>query len=269
MTLGAEDQAAVKKAQQAQQAPNAILGGAIVGAQAGAAQPIPSAPASAPVASHAAPRSSSSVPSSSMPAAAPPSDGVDWAALAALTGAGLSSSDIASLAAGPQSASAQQAPLLDDGFQSPPPGIAASAPTDPGLSYSINTDPALMALLASIDNQTSNTESGYRRNQDELRRQLSDTLAQLPAQFDLNRERVKNSYEARGLLKSGGAEQAVGRTYADQGNEQSRLESSTADQVANLEQLIAQARVAAANQKAQAMLQGASSQGSQAVQDVG
>jgi hypothetical protein len=121
-------------------------------------------------------------------------------------------------------------------------------------------DPALLAQLALYDQQLNDQISGYRRQQDDAQTSLADAIPELGRQFDINREGVKDSFEGRGLLKSGETEQAVGRTYEDQGRRESQLQKQTADSIANLEQQIAQARIANAIARNSAQNAGAGQQ---------
>ena len=200
------------------------------------------------------------------PAAAAPSDGIDWGALAAMSSAGLSPQDILALGSGGgQTAAPQQQQTggvgMDNTLSFAP--VQASAPASGQEALPIDTDPALLALYAQYDQDLANTESGYRRQQDELRRNLADGMPDVARQFDLGRIGIKNAYEGRGLLKSGAAETAVGNSYEDQGRQTANMERQATDQIANLEQEIAQARVnnAIARSNAARSAAGSASQG--------
>lgn len=115
-------------------------------------------------------------------------------------------------------------------------------------------DPALLALLAGYDSQLANTEADYRRQQADADRSYADALPGFNRNWDQNRVGIRNQFEARGLLKSGGTEDAVGRTYTQQGDDLSRMQTSLADRKANLEQALAQARLQIGQQRNNAIL---------------
>lgn len=195
-------------------------------------------------------------------AAAPASsDGVDWATLAALSNAGLSSSDILALGSGGGGAApAQTSASLDSGFNgSSDPSLNLSVPTlpeAPGMTTpSYLSDPNYLAAIAAIDLGLGNTESGFRRQESDLQRDYDQGMPMFNNTWDDNRTRLRNAYEARGLLKSGETEDAVGKTYTQQGDALSRMQNALTSNIGNIEQQIAQARAAAAQQRTGAALQ--------------
>jgi len=178
---------------------------------------------------------------------------------------GMTANDWAALLAA-QSAPAPQQQAAPNYDMNPEGGIAGGTlvpqlgEMPPGEGSSIYSDPGFLAFVAGLDSELANSESGYRREQDETRRRFTDALPQFERTWDQNRDRIRNSFEARGLLKSGGTDDAVSRSFQSQGDERSRMESNTADAVANLEQQIAMARSRNAQQRGQAALQYAGQQ---------
>jgi hypothetical protein len=130
----------------------------------------------------------------------------------------------------------------------------------PGEGSSIYSDPGFLSLIAGMESELAGSESGMRRQQDETRRRFTENLPMFERNWDQNRGRIRNQYEGRGLLKSGGTEDALSRSYQSQGDERARMEAGVADAVANLEQQIAQARAGFNTNKAQMALQYAGQQ---------
>lgn len=201
----------------------------------------------------------------------------DYSALAALSAAGLTSADIVALAnrgsapapaAAPAASSSLPAYPVDTGFNGTPAYDTNFAAAPAVGDQFPSTDPQTLAILAAYDQQLNDQISGFRGQQDQASRNLADALPELARSFDLNRESVKDAFEGRGLLKSGETEQAVGRTYEDQGRRQSDLQKSAADQIANIEQQIAAARTANAIARNNAVIANAGNSANQTVGSV-
>lgn len=236
--------------------------GAAIGVGGGVAKPGGTAPkqgAAVGVGGGIAQGSPAPAPSGGGAAPAGGGSGVDWGTLAALQQAGLSSQDILALGAG----GGQQAPMQQQAMGPAPsgadiygtmPGAVTTSGIPDAQQAGMMSDPALLALLAGYDADLNNQIGDYRRQQDETKRKFADSQPMFEQSWDQNRNKIRNSFEARGLLKSGGTEDAVSRSYAQQGDAWSQQEASVADAVANLEQQIARARISNGQARSSAMI---------------
>lgn len=132
-------------------------------------------------------------------------------------------------------------------------GVAlAAAPPAPVLDPMSN--PEYLRTLAGIDAAEATAIGGIRTRQDAARRSLTDLLGDIGDREVKSGVRTKETQEQRGLLRSGATERLLADVAEAAGSERARGESSTAEQIGQLEQAVAEAKIAAEKERGAARL---------------
>lgn len=116
------------------------------------------------------------------------------------------------------------------------------------------SNPEYLRALAGIDASEASAIGGIRVRQDAARRALDDLRGDIADREVKSGVRTKESQEQRGLLRSGATERLLADVAEAAGSERARGEQSTAEAIGQLEQAIAEAKVAAQKERGNARL---------------
>lgn len=119
-----------------------------------------------------------------------------------------------------------------------------AAPTAASPAQVLAEDPAWLAYQRALGVEDAQDREATTSRAEALRRAQGDGLANLSIAGDRSRREISGNYEARGVLRSGAHETRLGEQRMDEGRQASQLQSATATQVSDLEQQLAQRRVA-------------------------
>ena len=122
---------------------------------------------------------------------------------------------------------------------------------------SIWQDPTYLAYRSALGLEADTSAARIRSAQDAARRTAAQSIADIYHQGERQRVGIGNNFEGRGFSRSSGREIAMAEQRYGQGRQTSGVQSELANQLADYESQLAQARATAARDAAQAGFQAA------------